>query len=146
MNRHGDRTPTKSYPTDPYRDYPWSVGWGALTTNGSMQLYDMGTCLRRRFKQLLPADGMYSQNNMQALSSHLQRCVMSGQSLLAGLMPPNRDLNRLPIYWQPAAVMGIPKNSDIVRIASTRIETFVLLNFSRFRFRYVVDISGRCEM
>lgn len=29
--RHGDRNPTETYPNDPYRDYNWQEGWGALT-------------------------------------------------------------------------------------------------------------------
>lgn len=29
--RHGDRNPTETYPNDPYRNYEWQGGWGALT-------------------------------------------------------------------------------------------------------------------
>jgi len=29
--RHGDRTPTETYPKDPYINYMWPGGWGALT-------------------------------------------------------------------------------------------------------------------
>lgn len=29
--RHGDRNPTETYPNDPYRNYKWQGGWGALT-------------------------------------------------------------------------------------------------------------------
>lgn len=29
--RHGDRTPTETYPNDPYINYEWEDGWGALT-------------------------------------------------------------------------------------------------------------------
>lgn len=43
--RHGDRNPTETYPNDPYRNYKWQGGWGALTKvinfiNKSIKLYD----------------------------------------------------------------------------------------------------------
>lgn len=34
--RHGDRTPLKTYSSDPYKNYSWPGGWGALTTVKSM--------------------------------------------------------------------------------------------------------------
>lgn len=86
-----------------------------MTPKGSLQLYNMGTHLRSRYKQLLPEDGFYSQENLRALSSNPQRCVMSGQSLLAGMIPPNECLNPLPIPWQPAAVIPLPAKEDYVR-------------------------------
>lgn len=33
--RHGDRTPTASYPNDPHKAHEWPGGLGALTTVGS---------------------------------------------------------------------------------------------------------------
>ena len=30
--RHGDRTPTGTYPTDPYQEDSWPFSWGQLTT------------------------------------------------------------------------------------------------------------------
>lgn len=115
LHRHGDRTPNQAYRNDPYNGYPWIVGRGALTPKGSYQLYNMGMHLRWRYVDLLPSDSIYSQENMRAVSSHPQRCVMSGQCLLAGLMPPNQSVNPLPIQWQPAAVIALPKDSDYVR-------------------------------
>lgn len=103
------------YPTDPYNDYPWIGGRAALTPKGSYQLFNMGMHLRFRYVDLLPSDSIYSQDNMRAVSSNPQRCVMSGQCLLAGLMPPNQSVNPLPIQWQPAAVIALPKDSDYVR-------------------------------
>lgn len=51
---------------------------------------------------------------MRVLSSYRERCLMSVQSLLAGLMPPNESENPLPIEWQPVAVKALPADTDYV--------------------------------
>lgn len=114
-HRHGDRSPAQLYPNDPYNTYSWPGGKGALTQKGSLQLYTMGMHLRSRYEQLLPPDGLYSRENMRILSSHVERCVMSVESLLAALLSPNKCENLLPIQWQPAPVFPLPADYDYVR-------------------------------
>lgn len=114
MHRHGDRSPAQSYPADPYADYQWPGGRGALSRKGASQLFNMGKHLRQRYRRLLPENGLYSQENMRVLSSYVERCLMSAESLLAGLMPPSPSENLLPIAWQPVAVNAIPPDTDYV--------------------------------
>ena len=63
--RHGDRTPTGTYPTDPYQEDFWPISWGQLTTvwiNYPGNLYGLGevfldwnaTTLRSRFENKRP--------------------------------------------------------------------------------------------
>ncbi|XP_017483216.1 PREDICTED: lysosomal acid phosphatase-like [Rhagoletis zephyria] len=65
-----------------------------------------------RYYRLLPPNGVYTQQQVHALSSAAERCVMSAQSVLAGFMPPLDHNNVLPIAWQPAAVNIIPRSED----------------------------------
>lgn len=113
--RHSDRSPVNPYPNDPYLHYQWPGGYEALSPKGIQQSYESGKNLRIRYKKLLPADGFYSAENMRVVSSFKERCIMSVQSLLAGLMPPDDCLNRLPFPWQPVAITSIPADSDYVR-------------------------------
>lgn len=62
---------------------------------------------------LLPSNGFYSTSEMYVLSSAAERCLMTAQSFLAGLLPPtNKELHRLPINWQPVAVNSVPRDRD----------------------------------
>lgn len=115
IHRHGDRFPIQSYPNDPHKDYRWPGGFGALSPKGSLQLYNLGKHLRSRYERLLPSDGFYSEDNMRVLSSYAERCIMSVQSLLAGLMPPDEVGNPLPMPWQPVAVNVLKGAEDYVR-------------------------------
>lgn len=77
-------------------------------------MYALGKTLRKRYGRLLPSDGIYTAEKMHVMSSALERTQMSGQSLLAGLMPPLSDRNALPIQWQPVPIHSIPKQVDNV--------------------------------
>lgn len=104
----------QTYPNDPHIDYRWPGGKSALSPKGSLQMYTLGTSLRRRYYRLLPSDGFYAAESMEIMSSPRERTLMSSQSFLAGFMPPPTDRNLLPIPWQPIAIHSIPAHLDHV--------------------------------
>lgn len=113
--RHGARTPTESYPTDPYLNFNWKGGLGALTVNGIKQTYQLGRNLRLRYYRLLPPDGLYSKESIKVKSSAAERCIMSGQSFLAGFMPPLQHKSPLgALEWQPVAINTVPRDQDML--------------------------------
>lgn len=69
-----------------------------------------------RYARLLPSDGVYTKENMKVTSSDTERCVMSSQSLLAGLMPPEDCEDCFSTPWQPVPVRTAPFDEDNVRI------------------------------
>lgn len=77
-------------------------------------MYNLGRTLNIRYKRLLPLDGLYSKEDIYVLSSAAERCLMSAQSFLAGLLQPSKTF--LPIPWQPVAVNSLPRDRDNVRI------------------------------
>lgn len=77
-------------------------------------MYNLGKNLRLRYYKLLPSNGLYTKENMFVLSSYAERCLMSGASFLAGLMPPLENRNQLSIQWQPIPINSIPREIDYV--------------------------------
>lgn len=112
ITRHGDRNPTESYPTDPYGDPTfWPGGWGALTNEGKLQMYNLGIFLKSRYKDLLGE--VYSPNHLLARSSYSDRCLMSAGALLAGLRPPSASEIWLPgLNWHPIPIHSTPRELD----------------------------------
>ncbi|KAK0072482.1 hypothetical protein PV326_014426, partial [Microctonus aethiopoides] len=109
--RHGDRTPTETYANDPYLNYPWEDGWGSLTKKGMLELYNLGTWLRREYNSLIGRK--FKSSEVQIKSSYADRCIMSAQTLLAGLFPPSEeDLFIDNILWRPVPVHSIPRDLD----------------------------------
>ncbi|XP_044741781.1 lysosomal acid phosphatase-like [Chrysoperla carnea] len=109
--RHGDRTPTETYPNDPYKDYPWPDGWGALTKMGKNQLYVAGQRLRTGYRHLIKDN--YSPADVYVQSSDSDRCHMSAAVFLAGLYPPKgNQLWHDDIFWQPIPIHSYPKPLD----------------------------------
>ncbi|XP_047362325.1 lysosomal acid phosphatase-like [Vespa velutina] len=111
--RHGDRTPLKTYPSDPYKNYSWPGGWGALTTKGMRQLYNIGKRIRKMYSTTVGLN--YNSTISFIRSSDSDRCIMSAQALLAGLYPPTPDQIFAPnLKWHPIPVHTVPRSMDKV--------------------------------
>jgi len=107
--RHGQRTPEYPYPTDRYKS--WEEGWGQLTEEGKRQEYELGQYLRSRYGSFISDN--YKANQIHAVSSGLDRTVMSAQLCLAGMYPTENGTTWNPdLKWQPVPVYTIPLKYD----------------------------------
>nr|CAH7742768.1 unnamed protein product [Callosobruchus chinensis] len=109
--RHGARTPASTYPNDPYKNetfYP--VGWGQLTNEGKLQLYEIGKFLRNRYGKFLGT--LYSPDMYYTQSTGVDRTKASMQMVNAGLWPPEGDQHWGPLEWQPVPVNAEPLDQD----------------------------------
>ncbi|EFN76309.1 lysosomal acid phosphatase [Harpegnathos saltator] len=109
--RHGDRTPTETYPKDPYINYSWPGGWGAMTKKGMLQLYNVGQWIRKEYGEAIGKK--YESASTLVRSTYADRCIMSAQTLLAGLFPPSpEDMFVSGLEWTPIPVHAIPREMD----------------------------------
>ncbi|GLH03939.1 Uncharacterized protein GBIM_09752 [Gryllus bimaculatus] len=109
--RHGDRTPSDIYPTDPHQEDAWPEGLGALTNEGKAQMFALGERLRRRYGRFVGAQ--YKPQALRVDSSAADRCLMSAGALLAGLMPPEGEQRWHPdLAWQPIPVHYVARERD----------------------------------
>ncbi|XP_076226193.1 lysosomal acid phosphatase-like isoform X1 [Nomia melanderi] len=122
--RHGDRTPTETYPKDPHRDYKWPNGLGALTKNGMRRMYNIGEWIRNNYGPVIGKK--YESRLSVTQSSYADRCLMSAQALLAGLYPPTADEVFVQgLNWRPVPVHSTPRNLDktiVVKAPCLRLE------------------------
>ncbi|KAJ1182900.1 hypothetical protein NDU88_008077 [Pleurodeles waltl] len=111
LYRHGDRSPIKGYPTDPYNEDTWPQGFGQLTQVGMEQHWDLGQALRSRYHGFL--NDSYDRRQIHVRSTDSDRTLMSAQSNLAGLYPPGESQTfNVNISWQPIPVHTVPENED----------------------------------
>ncbi|MGH0131566.1 UNVERIFIED_CONTAM: hypothetical protein FKN15_065771 [Acipenser sinensis] len=129
LYRHGDRSPVRTFPTDPHQESAWPQGFGQLTQvshgtipdNGFGQLtqvgmrqhFELGQTLRRRYRGFL--NETYSRREISVRSTDYDRTLMSAEANLAGLYPPNgSEVFNPNITWQPIPVHTVPDTEDMV--------------------------------
>nr|XP_022899750.1 venom acid phosphatase Acph-1-like isoform X2 [Onthophagus taurus] len=122
--RHGARTPVDTYPNDPYLNYSFSpIGWGHLTNEGKLDLYNLGKDLRNRYKTFLSK--FYYPNLYKSQSTDSDRTLSSVQLINAGLWEPRDTQKWGPINWQPIPVRYEALNEDkllLVRVPCAQYE------------------------
>uniref|UniRef100_A0A2K6USP4 Lysosomal acid phosphatase n=1 Tax=Saimiri boliviensis boliviensis TaxID=39432 RepID=A0A2K6USP4_SAIBB len=111
LYRHGDRSPVKTYPKDPYQEEEWPQGFGQLTKEGMLQHWELGQALRQRYHGFLNTS--YHRQEVYVRSTDFDRTLMSAEANLAGLFPPNGMQRFNPnISWQPIPVHTVPMAED----------------------------------
>ncbi|BES99835.1 Hypothetical protein NTJ_12652 [Nesidiocoris tenuis] len=109
--RHGDRGPLKSsIDSLPAHSDEWPDGYGELTKVGKMNAYLLGQRLRSRYDKILTP--YYKSSNFRAISTRVERAMMSANLVLAGLYPPqdhqkwSEEINWAPIPVHPSEMSG----------------------------------------
>ncbi|TSY13802.1 Lysosomal acid phosphatase [Bagarius yarrelli] len=111
LYRHGDRSPVKAYPTDPYQEDSWPQGFGQLSQEGMQQHFELGQFLRKRFTGFLSKN--YTRSEIFVRSTDYDRTLMSAASNLAGLYPPNGSQVFHPgLNWQPIPIHTVPQDEE----------------------------------
>ncbi|XP_032638090.1 lysosomal acid phosphatase isoform X3 [Chelonoidis abingdonii] len=111
LYRHGDRSPVRAYPRDPYQESTWLQGFGQLTQIGMLQQWDLGQSLRKRYHGFLNAS--YNRQEIFVRSTDYDRTLMSAEANLAGLYPPQGQQVFNPnVSWQPIPVHTVPDSAE----------------------------------
>ncbi|XP_053472580.1 lysosomal acid phosphatase [Ictalurus furcatus] len=111
LYRHGDRSPVKAYPTDPYQESAWPQGFGQLSQEGMRQHLELGQFLRKRYTGFLGED--YNRFEIAVRSTDYDRTLMSAASNLAGLYPPKGSQVFHPgLDWQPIPIHTVSQDEE----------------------------------
>ncbi|KAJ7383674.1 mitochondrial acyl carrier protein, partial [Desmophyllum pertusum] len=92
--RHGDRSPSRIYPTDPYREDVWPQGLGMLTQKGMRQEYALGKFLKSRYIE------HYKLLNSTYISKEIWRDNLDWQPIGIHVVPLDEDYLLAPFAYK----------------------------------------------
>nr|CDJ80661.1 Histidine acid phosphatase domain containing protein [Haemonchus contortus] len=105
--RHGDRSPTRTFPTDPFQEKDWTFGgggFGQLSPIGMKQHLNFGKLLRRIYlDEMKFLSKTYSSKEIYIRSTDRNRTLLSAMSNLLGMYGQN-DGNAIPDHDYPSEV------------------------------------------
>ncbi|EFO91478.1 CRE-PHO-1 protein [Caenorhabditis remanei] len=138
--RHGDRSPTKTFPTDPFQEDAWTFGgggWGQLSPAGMKQHLNLGKMLRSRYvgdyqffptkynaKQVTTCSSTSTNSEFQIYvrSTDVNRTIISAMSNLLGQYGQNDgssvpdvdypNITGWPTGYVPIAVHTVDDDTD----------------------------------
>ncbi|KAF8382616.1 hypothetical protein PRIPAC_71758, partial [Pristionchus pacificus] len=115
--RHGARTPTGTYPSDPYQESFWGVPWGELTKKGMEMHFKQGQRLRQRYMaETALLSTKYSRYDTTLRSADTPRCIQSAMANMASFYSNSptypQNTNGWPSAWTPIPVHSRPKSED----------------------------------
>ncbi|XGW09325.1 hypothetical protein V3C99_011545 [Haemonchus contortus] len=103
--RHGDRSPTRTFPTDPFQERNWTFGgggFGQLSPIGMKQHLNFGKLLRRIYvDEMKFLSKKYSSKEIYIRSTDRNRTLLSAMSNLLGMYGQN-DGNAVPDHDYPS--------------------------------------------
>ncbi|EGT51910.1 hypothetical protein CAEBREN_32295 [Caenorhabditis brenneri] len=124
--RHGDRSPTKTFPTDPFQEDAWTFGgggWGQLSPTGMKQHFKLGSMLRDQYvKQYNFLPNKYNSKQIYVRSTDVNRTIISAMSNLLGQYGQNDGssvvdvdypkVDGWPTGYVPIAVHTVDDDTD----------------------------------
>mmetsp|Transcript_6802 Transcript_6802/g.9402 ORF Transcript_6802/g.9402 Transcript_6802/m.9402 type:complete len:438 (+) Transcript_6802:29-1342(+) len=117
ITRHGDRTPTHTFPNS-LSD--WNEGLGELTHLGMKQHHDLGKQFREKYiHKWKLVNATWNNDEIYVRSSPKDRTIMSAQSFLLGFFPPTTKLETNLIhetYHSTTTRTGLPDGHQIVPV------------------------------
>ncbi|VDN02625.1 unnamed protein product [Thelazia callipaeda] len=155
--RHGDRAPNNlPYPIDRYTETSWPRGWGQLTNNGIMQMYQLGEYFRKRYASFIKK---FNATEIQMVSSKSNRAITSALAVLRGFFPAsNQEIWLQDELWQPLPFAIDPNDAmlkptdfncpkyDIRRnIENDKLKRSIKRKYEKF-FAFLANMTGQKNM
>ncbi|KAH7718186.1 Histidine acid phosphatase family protein [Aphelenchoides avenae] len=109
--RHGHRAPGHSFPTDPYQESYWPLGFAELTAKGMEDQMELGQWMRQRYvDELGLLSKTYDRREVYVRSTDIDRAILSGQCQMVGLYrgsgQSGRDYPENPAW--PTGLITVP--------------------------------------